>query len=94
MGFLAPWFLAGALAIGLPVYVHLLRRHKSIPLPFSSLMFFERGTQSSTKHQRLKYLLLFSLRALIVLLLALAFASPFIRRASMPAKTLGQGIRP
>jgi len=85
MGFLAPWFLAGALAIGLPVYVHLLRRHKSIPLPFSSLMFFERGTQSSTKHRRLKYLLLFALRALIVLLLALAFASPFIRRPASKA---------
>ena len=26
-------------------------------------MFFERGTQSSTRHRRLRYLLLFSLRA-------------------------------
>ena len=26
MGFLAPWFLAGALALGVPVFVHLLRR--------------------------------------------------------------------
>ena len=33
------------------------------PLPFSSLMFFERGTQSSIAHRRLRYLLLFSLRA-------------------------------
>ncbi|WP_263409409.1 BatA domain-containing protein [Terriglobus tenax] len=85
MGFLAPWFLAGALAIGLPVYVHLLRRHKSIPLPFSSLMFFERGTQSSTKHRRLKFLLLFALRTLVVLLLALTFAAPFVRRPAAKA---------
>ena len=27
MGFLAPWFLAGLAALGLPVFVHLLRRH-------------------------------------------------------------------
>jgi hypothetical protein len=86
MGFLAPWFLAGALAVGLPVYVHLLRRHKTIPLPFSSLMFFERGTQSSTKHRRLRYLLLFSLRSAFILLLALAFAAPFMRRPASPAK--------
>jgi Aerotolerance regulator N-terminal/von Willebrand factor type A domain len=82
MGFLNPWFLLGLAAIGLPIYVHLLRRHVTTPLPFSSLMFFERGTQSSTRHRRLRYLLLFSLRAVLLLLLVLAFANPFIRRAS------------
>lgn len=81
MGFLNPWFLLGLAAVGLPVYVHLLRRHVTTPLPFSSLMFFERGTQSSTRHRRLRYLLLFSLRAALLLLLVLAFANPFIRRA-------------
>jgi aerotolerance regulator-like protein/VWA domain-containing protein len=82
MGFLSPWFLLGLAAIGLPIYVHLLRRYVTTPLPFSSLMFFERGTQSSTRHRRLRYLLLFSLRAALLLLLVLAFANPFIRRAS------------
>ena len=52
MGLLAPWFLAGGLAVGLPVWLHLLRQHKSTPLPFASLMFFERRTQSSIKHRR------------------------------------------
>src|SRR3954464_13789372 len=80
MGFLGPWFLAGALAVGLPVYLHLLRRHRNTPHPFSSLMFFERRTQSSIKHRRLRYLLLLSLRLALLLLLVLAFANPFIRR--------------
>ena len=62
MGFLSPWFLAGAAAVGLPVWLHLLRKHKTTPLPFSSLMFFERRIQSSIKHRRLRYLLLFALR--------------------------------
>jgi hypothetical protein len=82
MGFLSPWFLLGLAAIGLPVYIHLLRRHVTTPLRVSSLMFFERGTQSSTRHRRLRYLLLFSLRAALLLLLVLAFANPFIRRAA------------
>jgi Aerotolerance regulator N-terminal/von Willebrand factor type A domain len=81
MGFLSPWFLLGLAAIGLPIYVHLLRRHTTTPLPFSSLMFFERGTQSSTRHRRLRYLLLFSLRAALLFLLVLAFANPFLRLA-------------
>ncbi len=82
MGLLAPWFLAGLAAVGVPIYVHLLRRHTTTPRPFSSLMFFERRTQSSIKHRRLRYLALFSLRALLLLLLILAFANPFINRSA------------
>ncbi len=80
MGFLAPWFLGGLAALGVPVFVHLLRKHVTIPRPVSSLMFFERGTQSSTRHRRLRYLLLFALRFALLLLVVLAFADPFIRR--------------
>jgi hypothetical protein len=80
MGFLAPWFLGGLVALGVPVFVHLLRKHVTIPRPVSSLMFFERGTQSSTRHRRLRYLLLFALRFALVLLVVLAFANPFARR--------------
>ena len=82
MGFLAPWFLAGLAAVALPVYIHLLRRQTTTPRPVSSLMFFERGIQSSTRHRRLRYLLLFALRALLIFLLALVFANPFLRRSS------------
>ena len=82
MGFLAPWFLAGLAAVGLPFWIHLLRQYRSTPHPFSSLMFFERRTQSSLKHRRLRYLLLLSLRVALLLLLALAFANPFVTRTA------------
>jgi hypothetical protein len=82
MGFLAPWFIAGLAMLGVPVFVHLLRRHVTTPRPVSSLMFFERGTQSSTRHRRLKYRLLFALRVALLLLLVLAFANPFVQRSA------------
>src|SRR3984893_11364094 len=85
MGFLAPWFLAGMAAVGLPVYLHLLRRHATTPRPFSSLMFFEPRTQSAIRHRRLRYLLLLSLRLALLVLLALAFANPFINRLAARA---------
>lgn len=81
MGFLAPWFLAGIAAVGLPVWIHLLKRHKTDPRLFPSLMLFEKREQSSVMHRRLDYLLLFALRALMLLLLALLFANPFIKRS-------------
>ena len=83
MGFLAPLFLAGIAAVGLPVWIHFLRRNTSNPLPFSSLMFFERRTESSVQPKRLRYLLLLALRLALLTLLALAFANPFVNRTSI-----------
>jgi hypothetical protein len=90
VGFLAPWFLGGLVAVGLPIWLHLLKQHKTTPLPFSSLMFFERRTQSSLKHRRLRYLLLFALRTALVALLALAFARPFINSATVASARGGK----
>src|ERR1051325_5242809 len=84
MGFLTPWFLAGVAAVGLPVWLHLLRKHRTTPLPFASLMFFEQRTQSSIKHRRLRYLLLFALRTLLILMIVLAFAHPFVQQKIPP----------
>jgi Aerotolerance regulator N-terminal/von Willebrand factor type A domain len=86
MGFLAPWFLAGAALMGLPLYLHLLRRHTTTPQKFSSLMFFERRTQSSIRHRRFHYLLLLSLRLALLLLIALAFANPYFERTAVRAE--------
>src|ERR1700722_20213751 len=85
MGFLTPWFLAGVVGVGLPIWLHLLKRHKSDPRPFSSLMFFERREQSSVVHRRLDHILLFILRTLMLVLLALLFANPFINRQTPKA---------
>ena len=85
MGFLTPWFLAGTLAVGLPIWLHLLKRHKTDPRLFPSLMFFEHREQSSVVHKRLDFILLFVLRTLMLVLLALLFANPFINRSTAKA---------
>lgn len=87
MGFLAPWFFAGAAALAVPLYLHLLRRHTSTPQPFSSLMFFEPRTQSSIRHRRLRYLFLLALRLALLALLVLAFADPFVNRPAASVTT-------
>jgi hypothetical protein len=86
VGFLSPWFLAGLAAVGLPIWLHLLRHFKRTPQPFSSLMFFEPHVQSSVRHRRLRYLMLLALRLALLILLALAFANPFVNRSSAAAK--------
>jgi hypothetical protein len=80
MGLFAPWFLAGLAAIGLPIWIHLLKRHRTEPKPFPSVMLFEKREVSSVKHRRLEHLLLLALRCAMLILLALLFAEPFINR--------------
>ena len=82
MGFLTPWFLLGAAVIGLPLYLHLFER-PTTPHPFSSLMFFEHRAQSSIRHRRLRYLLLLAWRLAVLILLALAFANPYLKRKTV-----------
>lgn len=91
MGFLAPAFLFGAVAVAVPLYLHLLRRSASRPQPFSSLMFFELRQQQVAQRRRLRHWLLLALRLAIIALLALAFAQPYFDRAiagMVPAKRL------
>ena len=80
MGFFAPWFLAGLAGVALPLYLHLLKRHKRPPKPVPSLMLYESRVVSSTHHRRLDHILLLSLRLLLLGLLILAFANPFFNR--------------
>jgi hypothetical protein len=88
MSLLSPWFLAGALAVGLPLWLHLLQRQNPVRLPFSSLMFMEKRQESSLKERRLRYLLLLASRLALLLLLALAFSKPIWERP--PAAVLGR----
>src|SRR5579864_2155118 len=80
MGLFAPWFLAALAGVALPLYLHLLKRHKRPPKPVPSLMLYESRVVSSTRHRRLDHILLLSLRLLLLVMLILAFANPFINR--------------
>jgi hypothetical protein len=78
MSFLAPLFLAGAIAIALPVIFHLIRRTPRERTIFSSLMFLMATPPRLTRRSRLEHLLLLALRCLALCLLAFGFARPFL----------------
>ena len=77
MGFLTPAFLAGLALLAIPVLVHLTNRPRSETVPFPSLMFLQRIPYRSVRRQSLRHWLLFAMRCLAFVLLALAFARPF-----------------
>jgi len=80
---LAPLYFAGALAIGLPILFHLIRRQPRGEVPFSSLMFLRPTPPRLTRRSRLDHWPLLLIRALALLLLAAAFTRPFLRSVSL-----------
>lgn len=84
MSFITPLFLVGAATVLLPVLFHFVRRMKARRVPFSSLMLLKATPKELVKRRRLRDLLLLALRAAMLLLLAFAFARPFIPQDRIP----------
>jgi hypothetical protein len=80
MSLLTPLYIAGVLAVALPVLFHLLRRAPQKKQTFSSLMFLAPTPPRFTRRSRISNWLLLFLRAAVLTLLAIAFARPFFRQ--------------
>lgn len=93
MSLLMPLYIAGLAAISLPLLFHLIRRSPRGQVVFSSLMFLSRSPPRLTRRSRLDQWLLLLLRALAILLLAIAFARPFLRSQSVLGVSGSQGRR-
>ena len=86
---LAPAFLAGLLALGLPLWLHRFAKQTQEKQRFASLMLIEAGDTRRSRAHELRYWLLLALRLLLLALLVLAFAGPLWRLAADPADPRG-----
>ncbi|HBJ36760.1 MAG TPA: alpha-1-antitrypsin [Planctomycetaceae bacterium] len=82
MSLLAPLYILGALAVAAPVIFHLIRRQVKQRTPLSTMMFLPNTQPKLSRRSRLENLPLLLLRALALLLLALAFSRPFLRNSA------------
>jgi hypothetical protein len=80
MGFslLAPLFLAGLVALAIPVIIHLTQKTKKEAIPFPSLMFLSRVPYKTTRRQQIRHWWLFLLRSAAIVILVVAFARPWL----------------
>lgn len=76
MSFLSPLWLALGAAVAVPLILHLLRRHIETRVEFPAARYLARAEKENVRRVKLRNLLLMLLRALAVLLLALAAARP------------------
>ncbi len=93
MGFLAGAFaIAGTIGASIPLIIHLLNRERARRLIFSTVRFIQMSHQTNVQRHRLKRLLLLLMRILMLVLLGLAFARPFLAADPTDAPELG-GVR-
>jgi len=86
MSFLYPAFLLGALAIAVPIVLHLLRRDVAPEVPFTAVHLLRKSPIERSRRRRLRDLLLLAARIAALFLLAAAFARPYATGAAAPGE--------
>src|SRR5262245_12432045 len=76
MTFLTPWMLAGVIAAGIPVAIHLFFRSRHRRVPWAATKFLLTSIEQTSRRLRFQELLLLLLRMLVLILLAIAFMRP------------------
>lgn len=76
--FLHPVLGLAALAVAIPIALHLMRRREARRVSFPAVRYLRQAEQQHAQRLRLRYLLLLTARLLIVLLLAVAAMGPLL----------------
>lgn len=91
MSFGAPWMLLGTLAALIPLLVHLFDRRRPRQHPFAAISFVLRSQKRTARRLKLKRLLLYVLRTLILLAIPLALARPMWSQDAAAAAATRRG---
>jgi len=90
LSWINPLYLTGALLLALPVLIHLVHKHHSNGIKFPSLMFLKQIPLREKRRLEIRNWLLLLLRCLLLLLIVLAFARPFLTATEPGALDLGR----
>ena len=77
MNFLAPLMLIGAIAIAVPIAIHLIGRQRAKIVRFAALDFLMATKRRTARRLRVRERLLLIVRVLVCLAIAFALAKPF-----------------
>jgi len=78
MLFLNPWLLAGLAGVAIPILIHLVRRQAAKPIDWGAMRFLFDTVAVRRRKMEWEDLLLMAARCLLLALLALALARPFV----------------
>jgi hypothetical protein len=93
IGFLNPALLWGLLAAAIPLAIHLFFRRRPRPTPFPAIDFILRARRETQRRLRIRKVLLFTARTLLLAAAALAIARPRAERPGVAVAALAEGPR-
>lgn len=82
MGFLAPLLLGLGAAVAVPLVIHLFHRHQGPRVAFPALRYLRRAEREHALQIRLRQVAVLAARLMVLALIALAAARPFLRRGN------------
>jgi len=91
LSFLHPALLWGLLAAAVPLVIHLFFRRRPKPTPFPAIDFILRARRETERRLRLKKLLLFAARTLLLAAVAAALARPRLERPEEARAAVARG---
>ncbi|OFW03892.1 MAG: hypothetical protein A3I61_07570 [Acidobacteria bacterium RIFCSPLOWO2_02_FULL_68_18] len=83
LSFLSPLFLVGAAAAAIPIAIHLFYRRAEPVIDFAAMRYLRQAPVEESRRRRLRELLLLALRVTALVLLACAFARPYLAGAAV-----------
>jgi hypothetical protein len=84
VSFLSPLYLLGALAVALPIALHLFHRRTEVVIDFPAVRLLRRAPIEQHRRRRVRELVLLALRIAALLLLALSFGRPYLASSIVP----------
>lgn len=91
LGFVNPALLWGLLAAAIPVAIHLFFRRRPRPTPFPAIDFILKARRETQRRLRLKKLLLFTARTLVLAAVAAAIARPRLEEEGKAVAAVPKG---
>jgi len=85
LSFLSPLYLLGALAVAVPIVLHLFRRRTDTIVDFPAVRLLTASPIEQQRRRRLRELILLALRVTALVLLAGAFARPYLAGTTLAA---------
>ncbi|MCL1920111.1 MAG: BatA domain-containing protein [Kiritimatiellaeota bacterium] len=91
--FVNPIFLWALAAAAIPLMLHMFQRRRTVVTPFPTLRFLKAAQRRSSSRVRFENFLLWLLRTLLVVTIALAFAVPVLRSSTNDSSLLTRSNR-
>jgi hypothetical protein len=92
MSFMAFGMLFGSLAAGVPIALHLFYRSRYRNVPWAAMQFLLTSVEQTSRRLKFQELILLLMRIILLVLLALALAQPFLKSGSAASSSLGDSV--